>query len=156
MIGIRRSAVVRYGYIWNLETFWRQILRWSKDDFIFVAHCIPSIMEDNLNAKYFLQTFFWRWIRSLIVEKSRSSCCGTTGSGASLQLQDAGSIPSQAQWVKGSSIAAAAAYVTTVAQIWSLTQELHMPQSGQKRKQEKSGQKKKKKKKHFCWKISSS
>ena len=40
--------------------------------------------------------------------KLRNSRCGATGSAASLQRQDAGSIPSLAQWVRGSSIAAAA------------------------------------------------
>ena len=37
-----------------------------------------------------------------------SSCCGTTGLAVSLQHQDAGSIPSPAQWVKGSIIVTAA------------------------------------------------
>ena len=32
----------------------------------------------------------------------RSPCCGATGWGMSLQLQEAGLIPSEAQWVKGS------------------------------------------------------
>ena len=39
----------------------------------------------------------------------RSPCCGATGSAASPQRQDAGSIPSLAQWVKGSSVAPAVA-----------------------------------------------
>ena len=37
--------------------------------------------------------------------KRRSSHYGTTGSAASLQCQDAGSIPFTAQWVKGSGVA---------------------------------------------------
>ena len=41
-----------------------------------------------------------------------------------LQCQDAGSIPSPAQWVKGSGIAAAVAWITAVAQIQSLAWEL--------------------------------
>ena len=52
--------------------------------------------------------------------------CGETGSVTTLQCQDAGSIPSPAQYVKGSSIA------TAVAQIWSLTLELCMLRGGQK------------------------
>ena len=46
-----------------------------------------------------------------------SFCCGTMGSAASLQCQDAGSSPRLTQWVKGSGIAAAVAWVETVAQI---------------------------------------
>ena len=52
------------------------------------------------------------------------------GSVVSLQYQDTGSIPGQAQRVPGSGVATAAAQVTTVAWIWSLTQELHVPQQG--------------------------
>ena len=48
--------------------------------------------------------------------------------------QGAGSIPSPAHWVKRSSVAAAVAQVTIVAQGRSLAQELHMPPDGQKRK----------------------
>ena len=46
-----------------------------------------------------------------------SSCCGTTGSLASLQHQDAGSIPCPAQRVKGSGIAAAGVEVAAVTRI---------------------------------------
>ena len=50
----------------------------------------------------------------------------------SLQHWDVGSIPGTVGW--GISIAATVAWVATVAQIGSLAQELHVPQSGQKRK----------------------
>ena len=47
-----------------------------------------------------------------------SSSCGTAGLAvASLQCQNADLIPSQAQQVKGSSVAAAELYAATVAQI---------------------------------------
>ena len=55
-----------------------------------------------------------------------SSHCEAMGLAASVQCQDAGLILSLAQWVKGSSIAAAMVMVTTVAQISSLAQKLHM------------------------------
>ena len=45
----------------------------------------------------------------------RSSRCGATGSAASRQHQDTGSIPVPAQWVKGSSIAAGVMFATTAA-----------------------------------------
>ena len=54
------------------------------------------------------------------------------GLAASLQRQDTGSIPGPARWIKGSSVATAAAPVATVAQIWSLAQELHVPQAAEK------------------------
>ena len=37
-------------------------------------------------------------------KRQRSSRCGTTGWAASLQRQDVGSIPSLAQWVRGSGV----------------------------------------------------
>lgn len=40
-----------------------------------------------------------------------------------------GSIPSPEEWVKGSGITEAAAGVEAAAQVWSLTQELYMPQT---------------------------
>lgn len=43
---------------------------------------------------------------------------------ASLQHSDTGLIPSLAQWVKRSGVAAAVAKATTVGQIWSLAQVL--------------------------------
>ena len=55
----------------------------------------------------------------------------------SLQHQDTGSIPSPAQWVKGSGVTIVMVWVTTAAQI-SLAQELHMLQGSQKRKKKKS------------------
>ena len=48
---------------------------------------------------------------------------------------DTGLTPGPAEWVKGSTIAAAC--VATVALIGSLAQEYHMPQSSQKKKGEK-------------------
>ena len=54
---------------------------------------------------------------------------------APLQCQDAGWIPVLKQWVKRPRIARPAGEVATVAQMRSLTQELHMPQGGQKRKE---------------------
>ena len=62
------------------------------------------------------------------------------GLAASLQHQDASLISSPAQWGKGSSIATAAAQVEIAAQIWSMAQELHVPQGGQKTKQNKTKQ----------------
>ena len=59
---------------------------------------------------------------------------GTMGSVASLQCQDKCLIPGPAQCVKGSCINAAVVLVTVAAQIWSLVQELHMPQGGQKQR----------------------
>lgn len=49
------------------------------------------------------------------------------GSAVSMQRQDLGSSPSPAQWVGGSGVAAAAAWVS------SLARELHVLQGGQKR-----------------------
>ena len=46
-----------------------------------------------------------------------SSHYGAMGSKASLSLQNTGSIPSPAQWGKGSGVAAAAVEVAAVAQI---------------------------------------
>ena len=51
-----------------------------------------------------------------------SSHCGTTGSAASLQHQDAGSIPGLAQWVKESGVATAVTWVEAVAEIWPMCQ----------------------------------
>ena len=45
--------------------------------------------------------FFIFMILSLIIF-SRSSCCGSTGSAATLELWDAGLIARLVQWVKGS------------------------------------------------------
>ena len=42
-------------------------------------------------------------------DETRSSHCGVMGPAASLQHQDMGLIPSPAQWVKGSGVAAAIA-----------------------------------------------
>ena len=72
-----------------------------------------------------------------VKSKSRSSCCGTIESVASWEHWDMGLIPGLAQWVGESSVAAAVAWVTTEAWIWSLVQELHMPWGGQKRKKKK-------------------
>ena len=47
------------------------------------------------------------WIGISRVSWLRVSHCGSNGSAASLEHWDAGLIPSPAQWVKGSSIAAA-------------------------------------------------
>ena len=59
---------------------------------------------------------------------------GTTGSVVSLQCQDTGSIPTPAQWVKGSGS------TTAAAQIRCLSQELHMPWGSKKTKQNKTKQ----------------
>ena len=48
--------------------------------------------------------------------------------------------PLPAQWVKGYCVAAAVAWVTTTAWIWSLAQELHMPWGSQKRKKKNTNQ----------------
>ena len=40
-----------------------------------------------------------------------NSCCGITGWVTSLKYQDAGFIPAPAQWVKGSGIAIAEAWI---------------------------------------------
>lgn len=45
--------------------------------------------------------------------------------------QGAGSIPGPTEWVTGSGVATASAWVTPVARIGSLAQELHMPLGGQ-------------------------
>ena len=61
----------------------------------------------------------------LEVQALWSSRCGTVGSVASLQHQDdAGLIPGPAQWVKGSGIATAAVWITALAQIQCLAQEV--------------------------------
>ena len=49
--------------------------------------------------------------------------------------EDVGSLPGLVQWVEGSSSAAAAAHVTTVAQIQSLAWELSYATSVAKRKE---------------------
>ena len=69
--------------------------------------------------------------------RSENSLWGAMGSVASLQCQDTGSIPGPAQWVKGSSVAAAVTKVTTVARMWSLAWELHMLWGSQKRSRRK-------------------
>ena len=62
------------------------------------SHVIPQIpLAICLSYIFTKIRFYW------------SSHCGTTGSVASLHHQDAGSIPSLAQWVKGSHVTAAAA-----------------------------------------------
>ena len=53
---------------------------------------------------------------------------------ASLQHQDAGSTPSPAELVKGSSIAAAVTHIAIMAQIWPLAPELYMPWGSQEKK----------------------
>ena len=69
---------------------------------------------------------------------TRSSCCSVTGSAASLQHQDERKFHTRpAQWVKGFAIALAVLWVITVAPIWTLDQELHMPWGSQKRKRKK-------------------
>ena len=65
---------------------------------------------------------------------SGSSRCGATGCAASLQRQDAGSIPDPAQWVEGSSNAAAGAEVTSAAWICSLARGLHIHGVAKKKK----------------------
>ena len=59
------------------------------------------------------------------------------GLATSLQCQDAGSTLSPSQWVKGPGTVAAAAQMATVAQIGSLTWELHMPWGSKKKKERK-------------------
>ena len=44
-------------------------------------------------------------------DKFESSCYGATGLVMSLQHQDIGSVPGLAQWVKGSCVAAAMAWI---------------------------------------------
>ena len=63
-----------------------------------------------------------------------SSSCGAVGSAASLERWDAGSIPTLAQWVKGSGVPSAATYVATVAWIWPLARELPMPWAAKTKK----------------------
>ena len=63
------------------------------------------------------------------------------GLAMSLQHQGTGSIPSLAQWVKRSSVAAAVAWVPPAAWIWSLAQELHMQQGAKKEKEKKKKKK---------------
>ena len=58
---------------------------------VFSDFSVPHKMEGSLNKEMGV----------------RSSCCATTSSGVSLQLQDAGLIPGPMQWVKGPSMAAA-------------------------------------------------
>lgn len=72
-------------------------------------------------------------ILTLFKPPSKNSLCGTMGLEVSLQHQDTGSIPSPAQWIKGSGVTIVMVWVTTAAQI-SLAQELHMLQGSQKRK----------------------
>ena len=71
----------------------------------------------------------WDFLKKL---KIGISSCGATGSVASLQCQDTGSIPCPGWWVTGSSLAAP--WVATAAWIPSLAQELHVPWGVQKRK----------------------
>ena len=75
----------------------------------------------------------WQTLLPVIATKSgsRSSHYGARGLAASLQFQDTGSIPAPAQWVNGSGL------VVTVAWIWPLTQELHVPWGNKKRKKKK-------------------
>ena len=60
-------------------------------------------------------------------EVSWSSHCGAMGSVASLKHQDTGSIPAQCSGLKDP-------VLPTVAWIWPLTQEFHMPQGRKKKK----------------------
>ena len=61
-----------------------------------------------------------------------SSHSSATGLAAAWEWWDTASFPGLAQWIL--EIAVAAAYFVAMAQIWSLTQELHMPWSSQKKK----------------------
>ena len=60
-----------------------------------------------------------------------SSSCGATGSEPSIQHQDAGSIPSLAERLKGSDIAAGCNYIS------NLILEFHLLRGNQKRKKKK-------------------
>ena len=66
-------------------------------------------------------------------KRSWSSHCGTMGLATPLQCQDAGLIPSPAQWVKRSGIAAAVVLSCNCDLDLIPGQELHMPQGGQKK-----------------------
>jgi len=48
---------------------------------------------------------------------SRSSCCGATGSAVPLERQNVNLTPGPGQWIKGSRVAAAVAWVAAVAGI---------------------------------------
>ena len=52
-------------------------------------------------------THLFNYLTHTYYSKHGSFCCGAMESAASLQPWDAGSIPGLAQWVKGSSVAAA-------------------------------------------------
>ena len=76
------SSSLRQG-IWIKKPFW-------------VCPPVPDTLAESM------------WMRKRMAQ-ARSSQCGTTGLAASLQHQDTGLIAGLAQWVKGSSVAAAAA-----------------------------------------------
>ena len=65
---------------------------------------------------------------------SWSSHCGTKGLAVSLQCQDAGSIPSLTQWIKGSGVATSVSQAATLAQIPSWARKLHTPEAAKKQK----------------------
>ena len=70
------------------------------------------MMEDNI-GKEFIYTYDWVILLYSGNQHSKSSHCGAMESAEDQQCQDAGLIPSPAQWVKGSGVAADAVQVTT-------------------------------------------